>query len=48
MDLPLDTSLEEIEKYALSSVKVKKFIEGKEIVKKIVIPNKLINIVIKN
>jgi len=48
MELPLDTSSKEIEKQALSSGKVKKFIEGKEIVKKIVILNKLINIVVKN
>jgi leucyl-tRNA synthetase len=48
MELPLNTSAGEIGKYALSSGKVKKFIEGKEIAKKIVIPNKLINIVVKN
>ena len=48
MGLPLNTSAEEIEKYALSSGKVKKFIEGKEIIKKISVPNKLINIVVKN
>jgi len=48
MDLPLNTPSEEIEKYALSSKKIKKFIGEKEIIKKIVIPNKLINIVVRN
>ena len=48
MDLPLDTSSEEIEKHALSSEKVNKYIKGKEVIKKIVIPNKLINIVVKD
>jgi leucyl-tRNA synthetase len=48
MDLPLDTSSEEIEKHALSSKKVNKYIKGREVIKKIVIPNKLINIVVKD
>ena len=48
MDLPEGTPSEEIEKYAFSSENVKNFTEGKEIIKKIVIPNKLINIVVKN
>jgi leucyl-tRNA synthetase len=48
MELPLDTYSEEIEKYALSSVKIKKYIDGKNIIKKVVIPNKLINIVVKD
>lgn len=48
MDLPVSTPSEEIEKYAFSSEKVKNFTEGKEIIKKIVVPNKLINIVVKN
>ena len=48
MNLPVGTPSEEIEKYAFSSGKVKNFTEGKEIIKKIVIPNKLINIVVQN
>ncbi|GAG71356.1 unnamed protein product, partial [marine sediment metagenome] len=48
IDLPIGTPPEEIERYALSSRKVKNFTQGKEIVKKIVVPNKLINIVVKN
>ena len=48
MNLPVGTPSEEIERYALSSRKVKNFTEGKEIIKKIVVPNKLINIVVQN
>lgn len=38
---------EEYEKLAFDSEKIKKSIEGKEIVKVIVVPNKLVNIVVK-
>ena len=38
---------EEYEKLAFDSEKIKKAIEGKEIVKVIVVPNKLVNIVVK-
>lgn len=48
IDLPLDTPAEEIKKYALSSEKVKNYTEGKKIIKEIVIPNKLVNIVVKD
>ncbi|MBM3701700.1 MAG: leucine--tRNA ligase [Actinobacteria bacterium] len=48
MDLPVGTPSEEIEKYALSSERIKNFTQGKEIIKKIVVPNKLINIVVQN
>ena len=40
-------SKEEMEKIAIESDNVKKFTEGKEIVKVIVVPKKLVNIVIK-
>lgn len=46
-DLPVDMPPEEMEKEALNSEKVRKFIGSREIVKKIVVPNKLVNIVIK-
>jgi leucyl-tRNA synthetase len=46
--LPLGTPEEEIKNHALQSERVKKFTDGKEIIKKIVVPNKLINIVVKN
>ncbi len=38
---------EELEKIALASEKAQKFLEGKEIVKVVVVPNKLVNIVVK-
>lgn len=41
------TSKDDLEKLATSDEKVKKFIEGKNIVKVIVIPNKIVNIVVK-
>ena len=44
---PLNTSKEEMENTAKNIDNVKKFIEDKEIVKIITIPNKLVNIVIK-
>ena len=40
-------SKEEYEKLAFDSEKIKKAVEGKEIVKVIVVPNKLVNIVVK-
>ena len=42
-----DTSKEEMEKLAKEIDNVKKFIEGKEIAKVIVVPKKLVNIVVK-
>ncbi|MDD5621612.1 MAG: leucine--tRNA ligase [Actinomycetota bacterium] len=48
IDLPPDTPAEEIKKHAFSSNKVKTYTEGKKIIKEIVIPNKLINIVVKD
>lgn len=44
---PIDTPKEELEKTALSTSGAKKFTEGKEIVKIITVPNKLVNIVVK-
>jgi len=40
-------SKDDAEKLAFSSEKVQKFIKGKEVVKLIVVPNKLVNIVVK-
>ena len=40
-------SNDELEKLAKTSIKVQEAIEGKSIVKTIVVPNKLVNIVIK-
>ena len=40
-------SKEECEKFALESEKVQKFLDGKSVVKVIVVPQKLVNIVAK-
>ena len=40
-------SKDDAEKLAFSSEKVQKFVDGKEVVKVIVVPNKLVNIVVK-
>ena len=42
-----DATKEQIEQAALHDAKVKEFVEGKELVKLIVIPSKLVNIVVK-
>jgi leucyl-tRNA synthetase len=47
MSLPVNTTEEEAKKKAFSNEKVKKFIEDKNIIKSIFVPNKLINIVVK-
>ncbi len=47
MELPVDISNEEIEKSVLSNEMSAKWIEGKEIVKFIIVPKKIINIVVK-
>jgi leucyl-tRNA synthetase len=47
IEMPVGTSKEELENLALSSEKVKNFTGGKNIVKTIVIPDKLVNIVVK-
>lgn len=47
MVLPIAASKEEMKKEALQRERVKQFLEGKEMVKVIAIPKKLINIVVK-
>ena len=42
-----DTSKDELEKLAISEENVQKHIEGKEIIKIIAIPNRIVNIVVK-
>ena len=44
---PADCAKEELEKLALELPEVKSFTDGKTIVKKIAVPNKLVNIVVK-
>lgn len=48
VELPVNTPKEEIEKLAEASEKVKRFTENKKIIKKIIVPNKLINIVVRD
>ena len=47
MPAQIGISKDDAEKLAFSSEKVQKFIKGKEVVKVIVVPNKLVNIVVK-
>lgn len=47
MNMKTGASKEEMEKLALENENVKKFTDGKEIVKVIAIPNKLVNIVVR-
>jgi len=47
LDVSADISKEEMQEIALANGNVKKFVEGKEVVKVIVIPGKLVNIVVK-
>lgn len=46
-NVDIDTTKEEMEKLALENENVKKFVQNKDIVKIIVIPNRLVNIVVK-
>ena len=47
MQIPADASREDVEKLALSDERTKKYVEGKQIIKTIVVPGRIINIVIK-
>ncbi len=47
ISIAINTDKEKVEKIALSSEKVKKYTDGHNIVKIIVVPNKIVNIVIK-
>ena len=47
IDFPADASKEEIQKTALESEQSAKYIAGLNVVKVIVVPNKLVNIVVK-
>lgn len=46
LEMPVDAAREEIEKQALEHEKAQRWIEGKQVRKVIVVPNKIINIVI--
>jgi len=47
IDLPINTSEEEVKKIAFSQEKVKNFTDNKKIVKTIFIPNRLVNVVVR-
>ncbi|AUI71519.1 leucine--tRNA ligase [Companilactobacillus alimentarius] len=47
LQVATDTPKDELEKLATADEKVQKFIDGKNVVKVIVIPNKIVNIVVK-
>ena len=47
MDFAADASKEEIEKAALASEGAQKYLEGMQVVKVIVVPGKIVNIVLK-
>jgi leucyl-tRNA synthetase len=48
INLPIDTSEEEVKKLVLANEKVKNFTDNKKIVKTVFVPNKLINVVVEN
>ena len=45
---PLDSENQTVQEIALKDEKVKKFTEDKKIIKVVIVPNKLINIVVKD
>jgi leucyl-tRNA synthetase len=47
MSAPFGTAREELEARALADEKVKPFLVGKQVVKVITVPDKLVNIVVK-
>jgi len=47
MEMPLNASKEDVEVSAVAREKVKTYTEGKQVVKVIVVPNRLVNIVVK-
>ena len=47
LQVPFGTGKDELEKLALANEKVKVFIQGKQVVKIVVVPDKLVNVVVK-
>ena len=47
LPMPKDAAKDDVESQALANEHVKKFVEGKDVKKVIVIPNKIVNIVVK-
>ena len=46
-DLPADASKEDIEKTALAAEQASKYLDGKQVVKVVVVPGRIVNIVIR-
>ncbi len=47
LSVPFGTSREELERLALADPKAQSFVDGKQVVKVIVVPDKLVNVVVK-
>ena len=47
IQVPFGTPQEQLEKLALADPKVQPFLDGKQVVKVIVVPDKLVNIVVR-
>ena len=47
LDFPVDASKEDIEKTALASEQASKYLDGKQVVKVVVVPGRIVNIVIR-
>jgi leucyl-tRNA synthetase len=47
INVPFNTPREELEKLALADPKIQPFVAGKQMVKVIVVPDKLVNIVVR-
>jgi leucyl-tRNA synthetase len=47
MRVPLGTPGDELERRALQDEKVRTYVNGKQIVKVVVVPDKLVNVVVK-
>ena len=47
LTVPFGTSKEELERLGMADEKARPFIEGKAVVKVVVVPDKLVNVVVK-
>ncbi len=47
LDLPAEASKEEVERAALESEQARKYLDGKQVVKTVVVPGRIVNVVVK-
>ncbi|MBP1656349.1 MAG: leucine--tRNA ligase, partial [Bacteroidetes bacterium] len=47
MSVPVDAGEQELERFALADENVRRHVEGKQVVKVIVVKNKLVNVVVR-